>query len=260
MTVWVDQPIWPGHGTVYSHLISDVDLDELHAIAGAAGLDPRSFDGDHYDVSRERLPAVIGAGATPTTGADLVRRLNASGLRIRKRKGDRALSRVLGHRFISGDIVDVDLIVSARPAPERSVGMSMCVVRDAQARFALVWSPRRLEWGAPGGWREPGESPAQGAAREVFEESGLRVRPENLEAVGYERFTAVTPQQRGDARRPILQVFAVTLAGSSPPLVAEFADQPAPRWAHFDEVEAMCAGLFWWPLFERVAMTGHPGG
>lgn len=35
-------------------------------------------------------------------------------------------------------------------------------------------------WFTPGGGIYPGESPAQGAARELAEETGLRVRPEEL--------------------------------------------------------------------------------
>ena len=35
-------------------------------------------------------------------------------------------------------------------------------------------------WVTPGGGLDPGESPAQGAARELFEETGLRVDPDDL--------------------------------------------------------------------------------
>jgi 8-oxo-dGTP pyrophosphatase MutT (NUDIX family) len=35
-------------------------------------------------------------------------------------------------------------------------------------------------WVTPGGGLDPGESPAQGAARELFEETGLRVDPADL--------------------------------------------------------------------------------
>ncbi len=41
-------------------------------------------------------------------------------------------------------------------------------------------------WSLPGGWADVGESPGEMAAREVFEESGYRVRPARLLAV-YDR-------------------------------------------------------------------------
>ncbi|MFE3408058.1 DUF4031 domain-containing protein, partial [Streptomyces mirabilis] len=29
MTVYIDPPAWPGHGRLWSHLVSDVSYDEL---------------------------------------------------------------------------------------------------------------------------------------------------------------------------------------------------------------------------------------
>ena len=85
MTVLVDFPIWPAHGTVWAHLVSDESLAELHAFARLAGLPPRSFDLDHYDVPEERIGALVALGALQVPGKDLVRRLIASGLRVRAR-------------------------------------------------------------------------------------------------------------------------------------------------------------------------------
>ncbi len=81
--ILIDPPRWPAHGTLFSHLVSDTSLDELHALAAAAGVDPRAFDHDHYDVRAERYDACVAAGAVPVPAAELVRRLVASGLRVR---------------------------------------------------------------------------------------------------------------------------------------------------------------------------------
>jgi 8-oxo-dGTP pyrophosphatase MutT (NUDIX family) len=40
--------------------------------------------------------------------------------------------------------------------------------------------PTDVYWLPPGGGLEPGETPTQGAARELFEETGLRVAPADL--------------------------------------------------------------------------------
>lgn len=46
---------------------------------------------------------------------------------------------------------------------------------DAEGRILLVRRADDRRWGLPGGWLEPNESPADGAAREVREETGLEV-------------------------------------------------------------------------------------
>jgi hypothetical protein len=86
MTVLIDEPMWPAHGTIWGHLVSDDSLDELHRFAEAAGLPPRSFDLDHYDVPADRHDALVAAGAVPVSYRELVLRLRASGLRVRGRE------------------------------------------------------------------------------------------------------------------------------------------------------------------------------
>lgn len=88
MTVLVDTPMWPRHGTLWAHLVSDASYDELHAFAAAADLPARAFDRDHYDVPLERHGDLVALGAQHVTGRELVRRLVASGLRVPAR--DRA--------------------------------------------------------------------------------------------------------------------------------------------------------------------------
>lgn len=85
MTILVDVPRWPAHGRLWAHLVSDTSLEELHAFARAQRLPERSFDLDHYDVPEEVVPRLIAAGAEPVEGRELVRRLIASGLRVRAR-------------------------------------------------------------------------------------------------------------------------------------------------------------------------------
>ena len=82
MSIYIDPPTWPAHGTVFSHLISDVSLAELHEFAAAAGISERAFDRDHYDVPAHRYDELVQAGAIELSGAQLTRTLIASGLRI----------------------------------------------------------------------------------------------------------------------------------------------------------------------------------
>ncbi len=86
MTVLIDEAVWPAHGTVWAHLVSDMDYEELHAFAERAGVPRRAFDHDHYDVPLDRREELIALGATPVTGRELVHRLIAAGLRVRPRE------------------------------------------------------------------------------------------------------------------------------------------------------------------------------
>ncbi|MHA6523154.1 DUF4031 domain-containing protein [Tessaracoccus sp. G1721] len=83
MAVLIDPPRWPAHGTVFGHLVSDSSLHELHAFARRAGIPPRAFDHDHYDVPVSRYDELVAAGAVPLDERELVRRLARSGLRVR---------------------------------------------------------------------------------------------------------------------------------------------------------------------------------
>ena len=82
MSIYIDPPVWPAHGTVFSHLISDASLAELHEFAATAGISERAFDRDHYDVPAHRYDELVQAGAVELSGSELTRTLIASGLRI----------------------------------------------------------------------------------------------------------------------------------------------------------------------------------
>ena len=85
MAVLVDAPLWPAHGRMWAHLVSDASLEELHAFAAANGIPARGFDRDHYDVPAERVDDLVDAGALRVTAGELTRRLIASGLRVKGR-------------------------------------------------------------------------------------------------------------------------------------------------------------------------------
>ena len=115
MALYLDPPLWPAHGTHFSHLISDTSLEELHAFAAAAGIPDRAFDGDHYDVAEARYGALVAAGAVPVEGRVLVRKLIASGLRIPARRRSSSLKLPLltrwnavlpGHDALFLDLLD----------------------------------------------------------------------------------------------------------------------------------------------------------
>jgi len=64
-----------------------------------------------------------------------------------------------------------------------AVGCSATVLDPTKQKVLLVRRADNGRWAVPGGYMEPGESVAKACAREVREETGLRVRVERLIAV-----------------------------------------------------------------------------
>ena len=85
MALMIDPPVWPWRGRRWSHLVSDVSYDELHAfVQGELGIPRRAFQGDHYDVPEELHDVAVAAGAQAVGGRELLSRLMAAGLRRKK--------------------------------------------------------------------------------------------------------------------------------------------------------------------------------
>lgn len=88
MAILIDPPAWPAHGTLWSHLVSDSDYDELHVFAARLGIPRRGFDLDHYDVPESLHERAIALGAHQVTAKEVVHRLRDSGLRVRQVERD----------------------------------------------------------------------------------------------------------------------------------------------------------------------------
>lgn len=87
--LYVDPPAWPARGRLWSHLVSDVSYEELHAFAEMLGAPRRGFDRDHYDLPAERVPMAVWLGARLVTSREIVRHLHAAGLRRPKHLASR---------------------------------------------------------------------------------------------------------------------------------------------------------------------------
>jgi len=152
MAILIDPPLWPAHGRLWSHLVSDVSFDELHAFARSLGVPGRGFEGDHYDVPQERYGAMVAAGARPVPGRELLARLLAAGLRRPKRRGERVIASVHtapDHR--------TDVLASSLP-PLHPVRFVRVLAGDRAAVLAVR---------GPRGWVLPGLAlpPGRPAAR-----------------------------------------------------------------------------------------------
>ena len=251
MTIWIDPPGWPAHGRLWSHLISDTSYDELLTFAALAGIPARGFDGDHFDVPQERYAALVAAGARPTGGKELARRLRDSGLRFQKRKGERPLAayrNVLPHLDVGHSL---HLVASSLPTPDELTTAAVVFVTDAGGAMLLVRTVARDGWAAPAGGREPGETVRECAVRETWEESGLQINPAKLRPFGYERVTLDDgPTGRWPNKRNYIACFATVVEGVRPAVAPRDVDVDAAEWVPRSEVERRCGGEFWWPLLE----------
>ncbi|WP_029212477.1 DUF4031 domain-containing protein [Arsenicicoccus bolidensis] len=251
MTLYVDAPQWPAHGRHFAHLISDRSYDELHAFAAEVGLHPRSYDGDHYDVPQERHADVVAAGARLVDGREVVRLLHATGLRFRKRKGERPMGRYPDVVPTVAGPHHLDVIVSDQEPPEPTTSAAATFVFDRSDRLLMVHSRARGGWEAPAGAREPGETPRAGAVREVREETGFDLDEALLRPIGYERIT----QSRPSPRWPHLPhchvaIYAADLDVDGPSLTPYRTEVHDAVWVPLDQVPEHCSAQFWWPVLD----------
>lgn len=84
--ILIDDAEVPAHDRLWCHLASDKSFAELHDFVAPFGIPARGFDGDHYDVPVERRADLVAAGAVLVSSRELVARLNAAGLRRRRRR------------------------------------------------------------------------------------------------------------------------------------------------------------------------------
>ncbi len=170
MAILVDPPMWPGHGRWWSHLASDESVAELHAFAGRMGVPARGFEGDHYDIPQERYRHAVQAGAVPVSCRELLSRLQQSGLRRQKRRGERVLASAPG----LGVGERVDALLSAH-RPTGAVAAVQFVVGHGSALLMLPadsgFSLPRVEIAPSDGLIDSAEqlvSRARRAAGELF--------------------------------------------------------------------------------------------
>lgn len=140
MSVLVDPPAWPAHGRLWSHLVSDRSLDELHVFAARVGVPRQGFDRDHYDVPAEAYDLVVQAGAEAVPSRELLTRLLASGLRQRRAEtpGRRRPGQPLLRppRLRPGATVAV--VAPAGPVPADRLDAGLAVLREWGMQIRLA--------------------------------------------------------------------------------------------------------------------------
>jgi 8-oxo-dGTP pyrophosphatase MutT (NUDIX family) len=167
------------------------------------------------------------------------------------------LARLRDVPFADGSVAHVELVRSDDLAPESEVFAAMVVLQDADGRYAVVFSPRRGEWGPPGGARELGETVLECVLREVREETGLVLSSEDLVPWGQERFEPQSPG-RWPADGGVMQLYRARIRSAAPELTATEDDAVDPQWVSGEEFRRRSGERFWWPLIEDGPPSGSP--
>jgi hypothetical protein len=240
VTVLIDPPRWAAHDRLWSHLVSDTSLDELHAFAASVGIPSRGFEGDHYDVPQERYAAVVAAGATEVDGRTLLRALQRSGLRTQKRRHEKVVSSTPDAPWLPpGGRADV-VLSRQDDAPVPTVVVRLAVVSEAR-RMGVARPGRGLD--LP--FREVGEGSVAGAlsglVRSVLDPASQYLAPR---LVGYVRNTVERPT--ADYPWPTPRACFTAYAVEVSPAVAQ---ELSGSWLTHQRASETLADRHWWPLF-----------
>ncbi|MFC4021229.1 NUDIX hydrolase [Micromonospora sp. GCM10011542] len=156
-------------------------------------------------------------------------------------------SRVTGRAFAYQVFYRLPLPVRRRlvrlAVPKYIVG-AVTLVRDAEAdgagRLLLLRQPPGKGWSLPAGLLERGEAPVVGAARELFEESGIRLSPARLRPA--------VPNAIVHAKGWVDVVFEAQVPASSTELVVDGAEVFEAAWHPLDDLPRLT-----WPTARLLA-------
>ena len=156
----------------------------------------------------------------------------------------------------------MDLLLGPELPDGYQVTTAFAIALDSRDRMLLtrVDLPGR-GWGVPGGHLDPGEIPAQAAARELAEETGLHLPAERLRLFGGQRITLLEapPADYGYPARAYMAFHTVRLdrpgAATAPPAGSECG---AAEWVDRAEVPRRCPGAEWLPLLAALEAAPAP--
>lgn len=142
------------------------------------------------------------------------------------------------------------------------------VVLDTIGRILLFRAvhPGREEvgtwWELPGGGMDPDESPIETAIRELREETGIVVRPDQLSAPNWTRIGSFQYRQARRVQHEVVmtaRLDTIAEVDTSGQLDYELEDYPGFRWWPVDEVVASAERFYpgRLPEFLKAHLSGH---
>ncbi len=122
--------------------------------------------------------------------------------------------------------------VTSEPTALRRIHVSAAVITDAAGRLLLVRKAGTTAFMQPGGKPEPGETGAQTLSRELEEELGIRIDPQDLEPLG--AYTAAAANEPDHL--VVADVFVADIGSQLPAVGAEIAEL---RWITRADADAL---------------------
>ncbi|WP_344491059.1 NUDIX hydrolase [Nonomuraea monospora] len=148
----------------------------------------------------------------------------------------------------------LDVILTETLPPAEQTTSAFAFVSDSGGRTLMTYVDRAGRgWDIPGGHLEPGESLAQAAARELYEETGLRLPPSDLSIFAWQRIELLEPPPAG-YRYPSLAYMAMFRAvlpePGAPTRPPAGSESTSADWLPREEIERVCPERTWLPLLK----------
>jgi 8-oxo-dGTP pyrophosphatase MutT (NUDIX family) len=148
----------------------------------------------------------------------------------------------------------LDVILSQTLPPVEQTTSAFAFVSDTAGRTLMTCVDRvGRGWDIPGGHVEPGESLAGTAARELHEETGLRLPPSALSIFAWQRIELLEAPP-ADYRYPALAymaMFRAVLPGpGAPTRPPAGSESTRADWLSRAEIERVCPDHTWLALLE----------